>query len=423
MVSQIEGLPVFKAVIDEDGQGMERISLVDLPAVESNFLAFDKQAKPMLFAVQDEERRIVRGVVARADYPIYRRNADGYEYYIVFTADTIRAMAEKYLAEGRANAVNLMHEQGYELTGVKMLQWYIKDTEAGIAPAGFDDIADGSLFAEFHIEDDAVWDAVKDGTYKGFSLEGYFGLEPIRANQIKRNMTKIERLKAKLLKFLTEDEDFQLRSMTTDRGILQWDGEDDLKVGDEVFIEDNGELTPAADGEYITTEGTTIVVAEGKVTEIREVEEEPAQEEEPEPAPQEVEEKEQTPFQKIAQAFQESYEERWAKIADAIADTGILDFYIEEAGDEYAVIYAYTEEGGKYLRYDLTWSEDGEVTLGEPFEVLKRFITPAQADELENLRSEVAELKARSAAKPAHEEYKETDKKVSSYERISKLLK
>ena len=379
---------------------------------------FDKQAKPMLFAVQDEEKRIVRGVVARADYPIYRRNADGYEYYIVFKAETIRAMAEKYLAEGRANAVNLMHEQGYELTDVKMLQWYIKDTEAGIAPTGFDDIADGSLFAEFHIEDEAVWDAVKDGTYKGFSLEGYFDMKPIETqlscNNMKIKNTKIRELARKILV------EIEARRVTTDKGVLEWDSDEDIKVGDAVVIVNEDETTtPAVDGEYVTDDGTTIVVADGAVTEIREV-----AEPEEEPAPVPVEEKKQTPFQKIAQAFQESYEERLSKIYEAIYATGIYDFYIEEGGDEYAVIYAYTEEGGKYLRFNLTWSEDGEVTVGEPFEVLKRFITPAQADELTGLRSEVETLRKENAEMketqttgvPAHNKFKAMESKGSSYE-------
>ena len=59
-----------------------------------------------------------------------------------------------------------------------MVQFFIKDSTRGVSPAGFDDIADGSLFAEFHILNDDVWEAVKDGTYKGFSLEGVFDFQP-----------------------------------------------------------------------------------------------------------------------------------------------------------------------------------------------------------------------------------------------------
>ena len=159
----IDGLPVFQALVgDDEDLGMIRISLVDDPAVQSNFLAFSAAKKPLMYAIQDEEKRLVLGVVMRADFPIYRRDGD-FEYYIIYKADTIRRMAEKYLADGRQNAVDLMHD-GKEVEGVQMVQYFIKGGTVSVE--GFDGIADGSLFAEFHVTNDEVWDAVKDGTYR-----------------------------------------------------------------------------------------------------------------------------------------------------------------------------------------------------------------------------------------------------------------
>lgn len=70
-------------------------------------------------------------------------------------------------------------------------------------------------------------------------------------------------------------------AVETDKGRLVWDGEEDLKEGDEVFVEGEGEETvkPADDGEYLTEDGKTIVVVEGKVAEIRDPEAEVAPEE------------------------------------------------------------------------------------------------------------------------------------------------
>lgn len=54
-----------------------------------------------------------------------------------------------------------------------------------------------------------------------------------------------------------------------------------IEVGSEVFIEDtNDMLVPAPDGEYVTQDEVTIVVADGKVVEIREKETEEAPAEE-----------------------------------------------------------------------------------------------------------------------------------------------
>ena len=171
------GLPVFDALVPDEDTGMLKISLVDLPAVMSDFLVFKQEREVQMYSIQDDEKRLVYGVVVRADYPIIRKSEKIGDYYIVFKADTIRKMAEKYLAEGRQNEVNVMHST--DVDGVQMVQWFIKDSARGVNPGGFEDIADGSLFAEFHISDnDEVWEAVKNGTYKGFSLEGVFDFEP-----------------------------------------------------------------------------------------------------------------------------------------------------------------------------------------------------------------------------------------------------
>ena len=104
----IDGFPVFDALVTDDETGMFKISLVDAPAVMTDFVAFGDQRPLQMYAVQDEEKRLVFGVVMRADFPIYRRDNRLGEYYVVYKPDTIRQMAEKYLAESRQNNINLM---------------------------------------------------------------------------------------------------------------------------------------------------------------------------------------------------------------------------------------------------------------------------------------------------------------------------
>ena len=85
--------------------------------------------------------------------------------------------------------------------------------------------------------------------------------------------------KSKLLKLAKMVLSFE--QTETDKGVLVHEGE--LAVGTEVFIEDEqGELQPAEDGEYLFEE-KVIVVAEGKVAEIKEKEpEQPAEGQKPE---------------------------------------------------------------------------------------------------------------------------------------------
>ena len=160
-------LPIYNAEIKDERDGIIAISFVEEPAVESNFMLFGKQI-PLFFA--NEEKRNILGVIMRADFPIYRRDIDGNEFYITYSADTIAKMAQKYFVSGAVNMTSTDHS-GEALDGVSLVQWYIKDTDKGIVPNGFDDVKDGSLFAEFHIENENLWTACKDGTFKGFSLE------------------------------------------------------------------------------------------------------------------------------------------------------------------------------------------------------------------------------------------------------------
>ena len=406
MIVNIDGIPVYNAIISDEETGMFKISLVDEPAVMSNFLAFDKTRKPLMYAIANEEKRIVRGVVMRADFPIYRYDENFGEYYIIYKADTIRQMAEKYLLESRQNDVNLMHEADSDVDGVQMVQCFIKDTNAGVNPTGFEDIADGSLFAEFHIVNDEVWEQVKDGTFKGYSLEGVFDLVPEQDeekvesivdalegkfnNFFKNfNMSKFKKFKEALARVLAE-----FANVTTDKGILSWDGDDDLKVGDSVFVEDaEGNRTPAEDGDYKTEDGKVIKVVDGKVSEIID-----------------------------AEAEVEPVEEQ--NLASVATDNGELLYDGElEVGTE---VFVVDEEGNQTPAPDGDYAlENGNVIVvaeGKIVEIVEYVEpteeTPAEDEEKtalkaenESLKAEVAELKKQVAelkkkplAKSAHEE-------------------
>lgn len=169
-------LPIYRVLITDDKLGIDKISLVEFPAVESNFLAFSKEEKKVLLSIDNDEQRIITGVIARCDYPIYR-NDDGYEYYITFDKDVIKQMAIKMLSDNKQNEVNIEHKPNTDVEGVEMLELYIKDSSRGISPVGFEDISDGSLFATYKVFNDDIWGAIKEGTFKGFSLEGLFMME------------------------------------------------------------------------------------------------------------------------------------------------------------------------------------------------------------------------------------------------------
>ena len=255
-------LPIYNAEIKDERDGIIAISFVEEPAVESNFMLFGKQI-PLFFA--NEERKNILGVIMRADFPIYRRDEDGNEFYITYSADTIAKMAQKYFVSGAVNTTSINHN-GETLDGVSLVQWYIKDTDKGIVPNGFDDVKDGSLFAEFHIENENLWTACKDGTFKGFSLEGYFTTEKTNLKSDKMENKIMQKVRELLVK---------LAKVTTDKGEISYEG--DLDVGTEV-VDANG--VAVSDGDYKLEDGKIIVIKDGKVETIKEAVELEEEEEE-----------------------------------------------------------------------------------------------------------------------------------------------
>ena len=247
-----KNLDIWEAVIEDESDGIAFISLVNDPAVESNWLAYNKQHKPMQFQVADEEQRILLGVIMRADFPMYRIGNSGYEYYIKYSKETIAKMARKMLDDKTFNAVDTEHNNQC-VSGVQLEELFIKDVDKGINPVGFEDIENGSLFGKYRVLNDKVWADVKAGKFKGFSLEGYFGVIESKFIKQKNHMSLLEKLK----KLLTEFKAFE----TIEGVTLEVDG-DTLGVGQVVDV---------PDGVY-HTDTATVKVEKGIITEVETLE-------------------------------------------------------------------------------------------------------------------------------------------------------
>lgn len=149
-----------------------QIALVDTPAIESDFMAFKKKHN---FKVISEDKRIVSGFAMMAEKPIYRRDDNGKEYYVKFTADSVKNIAEQFFKNNLSNQTNAMHQTDNFLEGVYVFESFLIDKDRGInVPKGYDDAPEGSWFISMKVENNEVWESVKNGTFKGFSVEGVF---------------------------------------------------------------------------------------------------------------------------------------------------------------------------------------------------------------------------------------------------------
>lgn len=156
-------------------------SLVEMPAVEVDFMAFKQQSiedkeKVFTFEKNELEHKIF-GCSIRADFPIYRVDNFGHEYFVRFSKETIEQLVLRYSKDNNFNLVSLNHD-GQLVEGVTLIEWFTKDTDKGINPKGFEHIENGSLFCTYKVENPDVWEKIVKGEIKGFSIEICCDIEP-----------------------------------------------------------------------------------------------------------------------------------------------------------------------------------------------------------------------------------------------------
>ena len=181
--------PLLRLEINGEEDGVNIISLVEFPAVERNFIQLSKEVK---LSLNDEKKELL-GVALIPDMPIYRRDEQG-EYYIVFSAESIRKIAIDFYKKLNVNMADVEHNHNIE-NGITYFQSMIIDKEQGICPKAFKDLPNGTWIVGCKIDNINVWDAVKNGTVKGFSIDGIFHPEQEeRMNKQKPTMDTLEEL-------------------------------------------------------------------------------------------------------------------------------------------------------------------------------------------------------------------------------------
>jgi hypothetical protein len=164
---------LIELIIDEkdDLSGVEAISVVENPAIESNFVAL--KTEEIKLAQVDTEKRILMGAVLIPEKPIYRKNGED-EYYIYFSKDTVNKASQLFFKNGNQNNWTLEH--GKEIKGLTVVEsWIVEDVAKDKSAIYNLSVPVGSWMACVKVENDEIWnDYVKTGKVKGLSLEGYF---------------------------------------------------------------------------------------------------------------------------------------------------------------------------------------------------------------------------------------------------------
>jgi len=245
-------LPVYDITLDNWDMGIFATSLVENPAIESNFIFMSKEDVVSWFFA-DTEKREVLGAVLVPDKLIYRKDSNGNEYNVRFTKEIISELNQKMHEEGFNKYFTVAHELDAGGT-IKFLESWIKETEEDKSVAFGINEPIGTLFMKVKIESDLIWGNVKEGKLKGFSIE-------LDASMIKTNLQKKSMDFTKLLKneVVIGEDKLRFNSLAEGDVVMLM-----AEEGDPSFYEGT-----------FSHEGFEYVVEDGNISTVTELEAEP----------------------------------------------------------------------------------------------------------------------------------------------------
>lgn len=280
-------LPVFEMIIEDSPAseiGVSFVALVPNPAIEKNFMAFNSLR--MDFSA-DEDKRIISGPAMVAESLIYRKDDNG-EYNVFFSKNTIEQIALKFFKTGCQKNLNLFHDPTLCMDGITIFESFVTDKARGIMPMkGYEDLPEGTWFISCKVENEEIWNKVKAGEVKGFSVEGIFSYvkKPAALEEqiseilsrtfdsqglLKKNdlMSSVKEMVAKFKKTFFETVAAPINASGETSAYTLKDGTvvsiDKLEVGGIILIAE----TPAPAGDHELIDGTILKVGENGVISV-----------------------------------------------------------------------------------------------------------------------------------------------------------
>ena len=211
-------MKIIELILDEETEynGVDAISIVENPAIQSNFVALkDEQIR---LAEVSKDKRILLGAVLIPNKPILRKGEDE-DYYIYFSNETVEKASQMYLKQGNQHNASLEHE--YSLKGLTLVEsWIVQDEvyDKSRLYENTKEVPVGTWMGAIRVDSDDVWkNYVKEGVVKGFSIEGYFADKAERPKEKMNDfLSELEHLEAEFLlseiENIIEDKEVELES-------------------------------------------------------------------------------------------------------------------------------------------------------------------------------------------------------------------
>jgi hypothetical protein len=181
-------MKTIELLIDEEMElsGITAVSLVRFPAIEENFVFFNRGDKYIMAKV-DEAKRMLVGPALIPEKRIARYNEEeDEEYEVYFSVETVRQASQLYMKEEKTNSHTYEHVD--DISGLTVVEsWLIEDPKRDKAALyGFDHLPVGTWMLAMKIWDENIWNAILKKDVRGLSIEGYFTDELVKAQRLER---------------------------------------------------------------------------------------------------------------------------------------------------------------------------------------------------------------------------------------------
>lgn len=176
--------------VELENSNVYAISLVEFPAIEEEFIALSKDKKQPIL-LMNEERHMIYGAVLKPDFPIYRYDDIRGDYYIQFSRPTIERLAQEFMKK-QDRSMTLDHETDTNKVDV-VESWIKEDMEKDKSVAlGLGNLPIGTWIIGCKVNDENIWQSIKNGERNGFSIESLCSLNEINFSK----MTNKEQLES-----------------------------------------------------------------------------------------------------------------------------------------------------------------------------------------------------------------------------------
>ena len=171
MFGNLDDLDLYELTIEGELDGVFANSFVESPAIERDFVFFNKQK--IEFQSIDNEKRLVAGPLLVPNKKIPRMDEQLGLYNVYFRPETIEKIARKFMKNKYNSEVTVEHDDKVE--DVYLTEsWIIEQSTKDKSNLYGYTLPKGTWFGIYKVENEKVWEDVKSGKYKGFSIEGIF---------------------------------------------------------------------------------------------------------------------------------------------------------------------------------------------------------------------------------------------------------